>query len=140
MIKKHYANEARLRRHRRVRKKVAGVPGRPRLSVFRSSDHIYAQIIDDERGHTLTAASSREPELAAVAQAVQKAPLAEPPEAIKGIAANARVTQARAVGQLIARRAKALGIERVVFDRGGYLYHGRIAALAHGAREGGLDF
>ena len=139
MIKKQYSNQGRLRRHARVRKKVSGSAARPRLSVFRSSNQIYAQVIDDTQGRTLTTASSRDPEYTEVAQNL--APLPEElPEAIKGIAENRRVAQARAVGMLIASRAKALGIERVVFDRGGYIYHGRVAALAEGARAGGLEF
>ena len=146
MIKKHYANQARLKRHRRVRKKVAGTTQRPRLSVFRSGSQIYAQIIDDGRGHTLVAASSRDADLAPLAAALSSAPRAgasegeELPESVKGIAGNPRVAAARAVGRLVAQRAKAAGIEQVVFDRGGYNYHGRVAALALGAREGGLTF
>lgn len=144
MIKKHYANQARLRRHRRVRKKVAGTTQRPRLSVFRSGSQIYAQIIDDGRGQTLVAASSRDADLAPLAQALRGAEGAsaseELPESVKGIAGNPRVVAARAVGRLVAQRAKAAGIEQVVFDRGGYIYHGRVAALALGAREGGLNF
>lgn len=139
MIKKQYANQARVRRHVRVRKKVSGTSLRPRLAVFRSANQIYAQVIDDEQRHTLVTASSRDTDLADVV----KSPLPLPeelPEAIKGIEHNRRVEQARLVGQLIARRAKAAGIEHVVFDRGGYIYHGRVAALAEGAREGGLDF
>ena len=141
MIKKQYANQARLRRHQRVRKKVAGSTLRPRLSVFRSGNQIYAQVIDDASSRTLAAASSRDAELAAILRSTA-APKEEEslPESLKGIVSNRRVQQARAVGQLIATRAKALGIERVVFDRGGYIYHGRVAALALGAREAGLDF
>lgn len=139
MIKKHHSNQARLRRHRRVRKKVAGVAERPRLSVFRSGNQIYAQIIDDGRGHTLVAASSREADAGAPSAAPQTA-TEELPETLRGIITNRRVAQARAVGALIAQRAKAAGITKVVFDRGGYLYYGRVAALAQGAREGGLDF
>ena len=140
MIKKHYANQARLRRHQRVRRKVAGTGERPRLSVFRSGTQIYAQVIDDEQKRTLAAASTRDQEFAEVYAALVAAPIPEDmPETLKAIAANRRVQQARAVGQLISRRARALGIERVVFDRGGYIYHGRVAAVATGAREGGLD-
>jgi large subunit ribosomal protein L18 len=112
--------EARLRRHRRVRKKVAGTAERPRLAVFRSNKHISAQIIDDESGRTLAAAATVEADLRG------------------GATGNAEA--ARAVGRLIAERAKAAGIDRVVFDRGGYLYHGRVAALADAAREAGLEF
>ena len=142
MIKKHYANKARLRRHLRVRKKVSGTTQRPRLNVFRSGTQIYAQVIDDSRGHTLVAASSRDADLAPLAQALRASPSAEEelPESVKGIAGNPRVVAARAVGRLVAQRAKAAGIEQVVFDRGGYIYHGRVAALALGAREGGLNF
>jgi large subunit ribosomal protein L18 len=141
MYKKHYANQARLRRHQRVRKRVSGTSSRPRLAVFRSGTQIYAQVIDDTRSHTLLTASSRDPEYATLAKGKPAMPKAEElPESIKGIAENTRVKQAWLVGQLIARRAKAQGIEKVVFDRGGYIYHGRVAALAEGARNGGLDF
>lgn len=139
MIKKHYANQARVRRHVRVRKKVSGTSLRPRLAVFRSANQIYAQVIDDVQRRTLVTASSRDTDLADVVKSSLPLP-EELPEAIKGIEHNRRVEQARLVGQLIARRAKAAGIEQVVFDRGGYIYHGRVAALAEGAREGGLDF
>lgn len=111
---------ARNRRHFRLRKKVSGTPERPRLAVFRSSKHIVAQVIDDLAGHTLAAASSLE---AGVKTA----------EGTKSI-------RAAAVGKLVAERAKAAGIDKVVFDRGGYDYHGRIAALADAAREAGLEF
>ena len=141
MIKKQYSNQARLRRHQRVRKKVSGTAARPRLAVFRSATQIYAQVIDDTRSHTLVAASSRDPQFADAAKNV--AALEENDEtaqAIKGLTQNKRVVQAWQVGQLIAQRATALGITSVVFDRGGYMYHGRVAALAEGARKGGLDF
>ncbi len=159
MIKKQYANQSRVRRHQRVRKKVAGTPSRPRLSVFRSANDIYAQVIDDAQRRTIVFASSREADaksvslaaLDALASAATPAEGTEGgagaaategsmPAAIKGLANNRRVRQAFQVGQLIAQRAKAAGIERVVFDRGGYIYHGRVAALAEGARAGGLDF
>jgi large subunit ribosomal protein L18 len=141
MIKKQYANQARLRRHQRVRKKVAGSTLRPRLSVFRSGNQIYAQVIDDASSRTLAAASSRDAELPAVLRSVTTAKEeGNLPDSLKPIVSNRRVQQARAVGQLIAKRTRALGIERVVFDRGGYIYHGRVAALAFGAREAGLDF
>jgi large subunit ribosomal protein L18 len=143
MIKKQYANQARLRRHRRVRKKVAGTRERPRLAVFRSATHMYAQVIDDTLGRTLVAASSNDPEFAKTFGKTPKGsviPEEDVAEAIKGLTANRRVQQAWQVGQLIAQRAKAQGIEKVVFDRGGYLYHGRVAALAEGARHAGLDF
>jgi large subunit ribosomal protein L18 len=141
MIKKQYSNQARLRRHQRVRKKVSGTSQRPRLAVFRSATQIYAQVIDDTRNHTLVAASSRDPQFAAEAKKTEA--LTENDEtaaAIKGLTKNKRVVQAWQVGQVIAQRAKALGITSVVFDRGGYIYHGRVAALAEGARKGGLDF
>ena len=112
----------RLRRHRRIRVKVKGTPERPRLSVFRSLRHIYAQIVDDTRGHTLAAASSVEKDL---------------------LPADTRLSPqetAALVGQVLAKRALERGIKRVVFDRGGYLYHGRVKALAEGARQGGLEF
>ena len=111
---------AKLRRHVRVRKKVAGTPARPRLVVTRSSRHIYAQVIDDVAGHTLASASTLESDLRA--------------------ADGDKSALAREVGRMVAERAKAAGIEAVVFDRGGRTYHGRIAALADAAREGGLDF
>jgi len=105
-----------------VRKKVFGTQSRPRLSVFKSNRHIYAQIIDDETGRTLTAASTLSPEF-------------------KGSLVDRTKTEvARKVGQLLAEKARAASIERVVFDRGGYKFHGRVKALAEGAREGGLDF
>ncbi len=192
MIKSFNANKARLRRHRRVRKRVQGTAERPRLSVFRSAEHIYAQIIDDEHGLTLVAASSLEKdtggsapkgsastqqapksgkgakvakaEAEAPAEKTEKpgkaeksgkggkaekaapAPAPEPeeddgtPAGLKGIAENHKVVVAQSIGRLIAERAKERGITKVVFDRGGYIYHGRVAALAAGAREGGLDF
>ena len=108
--------EARLRRHRRVRGKVAGTAARPRLAVFRSNQTIYAQLIDDDHGHTLAAADSR------------------------AVAEGDKSARAKETGKLLAERAKAAGVESVVFDRGGYLYHGRVKALADGAREGGLQF
>jgi len=122
MLKKRSRNEVRVIRHERVRKKVSGTPNRPRLCVFRSINHIYAQIIDDVAGHTLIAASTMEKDLAAQITELDK----------KGAS--------KLVGKLLAERAKAAGIESVVFDRGGYIYTGRVAELAAGAREGGLDF
>jgi len=122
MIKKESKNERRLRRHRRIRKKVFGTPERPRLCVFRSNKHIYAQIIDDTIGHTLVSASTLDPELR---EKLQKTWNKE---------------AAKEVGKLIARRALEKGIKKVVFDRGGYKYHGRVKELAEGAREGGLVF
>jgi ribosomal protein L18 len=210
MIKRFNANKARLRRHRRMRRHLEGLKGRPRLSVFRSGQHIYAQIIDDTTGVTLAAASSideslrdfkptppastekartkeegqAEIELAAEAaptrgkgarteKPVQKAPArgGQPQkgapagkggkpgtqvkillpaaqkgerktqiEALAAISHNRKVATAREVGKLVAQRAKEKGVTRVVFDRGGYAYHGRVASLAEGAREVGLEF
>jgi large subunit ribosomal protein L18 len=111
--------EARVKRHRRVRKRVTGTTGRPRLAVFRSNRHIYAQVIDDTTGRTLAAASTAEPELRS--------------------GSTATVDAAKAVGQLVGERAKTAGISRVVFDRGGFRYHGRVAALCDGARAAGLE-
>lgn len=112
----------RKRRHRRVRVKISGTPERPRLNVFRSSKHIYAQVIDDYTGETLAAASSLDPELR------------------KELPYGGNKESARKVGTLLARKAVDKGIKDVVFDRGGYLYHGRVKELAEGAREGGLNF
>ncbi|HNP86674.1 MAG: 50S ribosomal protein L18 [Chloroflexi bacterium SZAS-1] len=114
--------ELRIRRHARVRKHVAGTVERPRLSVFRSNIHIYAQVIDDSTSHTVVSASSQDKDLVAT---------------LKG---KTKTERAKAVGQLIAERAKAAGIDKVVFDRGGFKYHGRIQALADAAREAGLNF
>ena len=119
MIKKPNTNAQRLKRHKRVRAKISGTPEMPRLNVFRSEANIYAQVIDDVNGVTLASASSLD-------------------KAIEGYGGN--IAAATAVGKLVAERAKAKGIETVVFDRGGYLYHGRVKALAEGAREGGLKF
>lgn len=143
MIKQFNSTKARQRRHLRVRKRLAGTTARPRLSVFRSSKHIYAQIIDDTTGRTLVTASSLEPDLrkaGANAQPPKRAEGEAAPNGIAGIEANHKVALARAIGQALAERAKAHNISQVVFDRGGYQYHGRVAALAAGAREGGLDF
>ncbi len=119
MINRPNTKAQRLHRHKRVRGKVSGTPERPRLNVFRSETNIYAQVIDDTTGKTLASASSLE----------------------KGFSHDGTKTDAaRKVGKLVAERAKAKGIEAVVFDRGGYLYHGRVKALAEGAREGGLQF
>ena len=113
---------ARLRRHRRVRKKLRGTQQRPRLSVYRSLSHIYAQVIDDDLGHTLAAASDTE-------------------AATQGQANGKRKTDvAKLVGALVSQRARERGITQVVFDRGGYQYHGRLKALAEAAREAGLKF
>ena len=119
MVSKINKNAMRLKRHIRVRGKVTGTPERPRLNVFRSNANIYAQIIDDVNGVTLVAANTLEKDF-------------------EGATGNAEA--AKKVGQLIAERAKAKGIEVVVFDRGGYIFHGRVAALAEGARENGLKF
>ena len=117
MVRKPDSNAQRLKRHRRIRAKVSGTPEIPRLCVFRSLSHIYAQLIDDVNGRTLAAASSLDKSI--------------PSEGTKK-------EIAREVGKLIAERGKACGIERVVFDRGGYIYHGRVKELADGARENGL--
>ena len=114
--------ELRIRRHLRVRKRVAGSAERPRLSIFRSNIHIYAQVIDDASGRTLAAASSKDSSLTSA------------------ITGKPKLERAKAVGQLIAERAKAVGIDKVVFDRGGFKYHGRVQALADAAREAGLNF
>jgi large subunit ribosomal protein L18 len=111
--------EARIRRHRRVRKKVRGTAERPRLAVHRSNRHISAQVIDDRSGRTLAAASTTEPDLRD---------------------GSATAATAGTVGERLAERAIAAGVKAVVFDRGGFIYHGRVAALADGARKGGLEF
>jgi large subunit ribosomal protein L18 len=141
MYKKQYSNQARVRRHIRLRKKVSGTTERPRLSVFRSGDQIYAQIIDDTAQRTLLAASSRDAEFAKMSiDKIARLDGDDAPESLKGIEKNRRVRQAWLVGELVAKRAKAAGVTQVVYDRGGYIYHGRIAALAEGARHGGLEF
>jgi len=141
MYKKQYSNQARVRRHIRLRKKLAGTTERPRLSVFRSGDQIYAQVIDDTAQRTLLAASSRDAEFAKMSSdKIAGLDGDEAPESLKGIEKNRRVRQAWLVGELVAKRAKKAGITQVVYDRGGYIYHGRIAALAEGARHGGLEF
>jgi ribosomal protein L18 len=193
MIKQFNANKARLKRHMRLRNRLEGTEARPRLSVFRSGNQIYAQVIDDLTGHTLAAASSLEATLKDFKPALQAAPAAKaeeyeveevevaaqaapakkgakaektsakvsnkpgtgkktvlasavkgekktPVEALVAISSNHKVALAHEVGKLVAQRAKEKGIEQVVFDRGGYPYHGRVAALAEGAREVGLKF
>ena len=120
MIKKVSRNEMRLERHNRIRKNLSGTAERPRLNVFRSNANITAQIIDDEKGVTLVSASTLEKELK--------------------IANGGNVEAAKVIGAEIAKRAKKAKINKVVFDRGGYLYHGRVAALAEAARENGLEF
>ncbi len=119
MVKKYDSNAQRLKRHKRVRAHISGTAETPRLNVFRSDNHIYAQIIDDVAGKTLVAAATNEKDFG-------------------GYGGN--VEAAKKLGGIIAERALKAGIENVVFDRGGYLYHGRVKALADGAREGGLKF
>lgn len=119
---KRTSKQKRVRRHFHIRKRIEGTTARPRLCVFRSIKHIYAQVVDDTEGKTLASASTLDKDL-------------------KGkVGYTGNVSAAKAVGQLVAERAKAKGIELVVFDRGGFLYHGRVSALADGAREGGLKF
>ena len=118
MANRKFDNRPRWIRHRRVRRRVVGADDRPRLSVFRSNKQIYAQIVDDMEGRTLAAASSIEP----------------------GIEETGKIDAAKSVGAAVAKRAKERGIEKVVFDRGGYQYHGRVKALADAARAEGLDF
>ncbi len=113
---------ARLKRHRRVRKHVFGTRERPRLNVFRSLHHIYAQVIDDMEGHTLVSASTVDPDVK------------------PHLEGKTKTEQSQLVGEILAKRALSQGVEKVVFDRGGYKYHGRVKALAEAAREGGLDF
>ncbi|MBD2772479.1 50S ribosomal protein L18 [Iningainema tapete] len=119
---KRTRTESRERRHRRIRSKVSGSNERPRLAVFRSNEHIYAQVIDDTQHHTIVAASSLEPDLKSK------------------LASGSNCQASIEVGKLIAVRAQEKGISKVVFDRGGNLYHGRVKALAEAAREAGLDF
>lgn len=114
--------QARMSRHKRVRGRVVGTPERPRLNVFRSLSNIYAQVIDDQKGHTLVSASTLDNDVATQVEGKSKS------------------EAAKIVGLIIAQRAKDAGLSKVVFDRGGYKYHGRVAALAEGAREGGLEF
>lgn len=120
MIKPIPRHEVRGRIHRRIRKKLAGSPDRPRLAIFRSLNHIYAQVIDDRHGRTLASASSTQESA--------------------GVPNGGNLAGAKAIGTLIAERAKEKGIKSVVFDRGGYLYHGRVKALADAARAAGLEF
>jgi large subunit ribosomal protein L18 len=120
MIKKTTSKQRHRKRHRRVRLRIEGTSERPRLNVFRSLNHIYAQVIDDTEGHTMVSASSLE-------AAIQDA-------------GGTKAEQARFVGELVGQRAVEQGISQVVFDRGGYKYHGRVKALAEGARKAGLDF
>ncbi len=120
MINRTTSKQRHRKRHQRVRIRIQGTPERPRLNVFRSLNHIYAQVIDDTAGHTLAAASSLE---AGVKEA-----------------AGSKTDKARLVGELVGRRAQERGIRRVILDRGGYKYHGRVKALAEGARQAGLEF
>ena len=113
--------QSRLRRHRRVRKGIHGTAARPRLAVFRSNKHLVAQVIDDDAGRTLAAASTEEADQRAAGS-------------------GATVDAATRIGRLVAERARAAGVEKVVFDRGGFIYHGRVAALASAARDAGLEF
>ena len=122
MFKKRDRNEVRVIRHARVRKKIRGTPEMPRLCVYRSNKYIYAQVIDDTKGITLVQASSLDPALKGQLEEVDKS------------------GEAKLVGKLVGERAKQAGINTVVFDRGGYVYTGRVAALAAGAREAGLEF
>jgi large subunit ribosomal protein L18 len=119
-MKNENKNDTRQKRHTRVRKKVNGTAERPRLNVYRSISHIYVQIIDDVAGHTLVSASSNDKALA--------------------LKTGGNLEAAEVVGKAVAEKAKAAGVTKVVFDRGGYLYHGRVAKLAAAAREGGLEF
>lgn len=118
MVTRQDSNKARQKRHKRVRYKISGTAQCPRLSVYRSLNHIYAQLIDDVNGVTLTSAATVE----------------------KGFENGGNIAAAKAVGELLGKRAAEKGIEQCVFDRGGYIYHGRVAALAEGAREAGLKF
>ena len=119
MVKKYDSNAQRLKRHKRVRATISGTPARPRLDVFRSAKNIYAQVIDDVAAKTLVAAATNEKDFGVY---------------------GGNIEAAKKLGAIVAERALKAGIENVVFDRGGYLYHGRVKALAEGAREGGLKF
>jgi len=133
-------NDVRVRVHTRIRRKVRGSDERPRLAVFRSLNHIYAQLIDDRAGHTLVSASSGEKKSEDKPAAGEKQAGEKKSGAAARAAAGGNVAGAKQVGKLIAERAKAKGVTKVVFDRGGYLYHGRVKALADAAREAGLEF
>lgn len=122
MLKKVERNKKRVDRHNKIRNKIVGTPERPRLNVYRSSNHIYAQVIDDVTGTTIASASTKDKEIVA------------------RVAELTKVDAAKVVGAEVAKRAQEKGIKSVVFDRGGYLYHGRVKSLADGARENGLDF
>ena len=121
----HVRREGRIRRHKRVRRKIHGTAARPRLAVYRSNKHLIAQLIDDEAGRTVASASTSESDLKAL---------------LGGSASGATIDAAAKVGALVAERGKAAGISQVVFDRGGFIYHGRIAAVAAAARDAGLEF
>jgi large subunit ribosomal protein L18 len=131
-------NDVRVRIHMRTRLKLRGSQERPRLAVFRSLKHIYAQVIDDRQGHTLVAASSGEK--ASGGEKKSGGDKKSDGDKKSGVAAGGNLAGAKEVGKLIAERAKSKGISKVVFDRGGYLYHGRVKALADAAREAGLEF
>jgi len=122
VLKKVERNKKRVDRHNKIRNKIVGTPERPRLNVYRSSNHIYAQVIDDVTGTTIASASTKDKEIVA------------------RVAELTKVDAAKVVGTEVAKRAQEKGIKSVVFDRGGYLYHGRVKSLAEGARENGLDF
>ncbi len=122
MLKKAVRNKKRVERHNKIRNKIVGTPERPRLNVFRSSKNIYAQIIDDAAGNTIVQASTKDKEI------------------LERITEMTKVEAAKLVGAELAKKAQEKGIKSVVFDRGGYLYHGRVKSLAEGARENGLDF
>ena len=122
MIRKPSRKAVRAKRHYRIRKNISGTPENPRLCVFRSNKHIYAQVVDDLAGNTLAAASTKEPAVAS------------------GLKSTSNIDAAKAVGKAVAQKAVDKGISSVVFDRGGYLYHGKIKALADSAREAGLQF
>jgi len=122
VLKKAVRNKKRVERHNKIRNKIVGTPERPRLNVFRSSKNIYAQIIDDAAGNTIVQASTKDKEI------------------LERITEMTKVEAAKLVGAELAKKAQEKGIKSVVFDRGGYLYHGRVKSLAEGARENGLDF
>jgi large subunit ribosomal protein L18 len=122
MLSKQQKNNSRIVRHRRIRKKISGTSTRPRLCVFRSLKHIYAQLIDDEKGHTLVGVSSLSPEIKAI------------------VPKGGNIAAAKEVGKLLAQKAVEKNITQVVFDRAGYQFHGRVAALANAAREQGIQF
>ena len=122
MIKKISRSEVRANKHRRIRSRLNGTPDKPRLAVFRSNNHMYAQIIDDEAGNTIVSASTVQDEVK------------------KGLSKTNNVEAAAKLGEVIAKKAKDNGINQVVFDRGGYIYHGKVKALAEAAREAGLEF